>query len=95
MQSVATVLQLTKLNNKQQLELSYINKPVVSKYHRVNVLVRECSDLINPKFKNWYCRIFYKLSNEVVLRLASIARADGQNKQKLFSYLLKKATTNA
>ena len=51
-------------------------------------LLEELSDLTNDNFRAWYCSKFYKLGKDEVLRLASIARADGKNKQKYFSYLL-------
>lgn len=51
-------------------------------------------DLVNPTFKAWYCKVFYKLGKDLVLRLASEARADGKDKRKYFSVLLKKAYNN-
>lgn len=48
-------------------------------------------DLVNPTFKAWYCRMFYKLGKDRVLQLASLARQDGKDNRKYFSHLLKKA----
>lgn len=44
-----------------------------------------------PQWKGWYMKTFYKLGREEILKLAAIARADGGNKQKHFSKLLKEA----
>jgi len=48
------------------------------------------SDLVNPQFRAWYCKRFYALGKDEVLKRASIARADGKDKRKYFSVLLKK-----
>ncbi len=48
-------------------------------------------DLVNPTFKAWYCKLFYKLGKDRVLQLASLARQDGKDNRKYFSHLLKKA----
>ena len=48
-------------------------------------------DLTNPRFKAWYCKMFYALGRTRVLELASVARADGKQPSKLFSLLLKRA----
>jgi len=52
-------------------------------------LFEELSDLCSKDFRGWYCKLFYKLGREKVLKLASIARADGKNPPRYFSYLLK------
>lgn len=48
-------------------------------------------DLVNQKFRSWYMKMFYAIGKDEVMRLASIARSEGKDKQKLFSHLLKKA----
>jgi membrane-bound lytic murein transglycosylase MltF len=53
-------------------------------------LLEELSDLTNDNFRAWYCSKFYKLGKDRVLELASIARADGKNPSRYFSYLLSK-----
>ncbi len=55
-------------------------------------LYMELSDLVNPQFKSWYMKCFYKLGKDRVLTLAAQARADGKQPRKLFSLLLKQAT---
>lgn len=52
-------------------------------------LYSDLHDLVNPEFRAWYCREFYRLGVERVLALASQARVDGKDPSKLFSYLLK------
>lgn len=52
-------------------------------------LFNELEDLVNQRFKAWYCRMFYELGKDTVLKLASQARADGKYPPKLFSKLLK------
>ena len=49
------------------------------------------SGLVNPTFKAWYCKHFYRLGKDKVLQLASIAKVDGNNSARLFSFLLKKS----
>jgi len=50
----------------------------------------EClMDLVNPQYKAWYCKRFYALGRDRVLELAALARGDGKDPKKLFSYLLK------
>lgn len=61
-----------------------------SKYFEIDLLYEDLNDLVNDKFKAWYCQVFYKLGRDKVLRLASEARADGKDPVKLFSHLLAK-----
>lgn len=58
----------------------------------VEFLYGHLADLVNEQFKPWYCKQFYRLGRETVLRLASIARADAKkNVRGYFSTLLKRA----
>lgn len=50
------------------------------------------SDLICPQFKAWYCKMFYIVGPQRFAILAAQARADGIDKPKLFSSLLRKET---
>lgn len=60
-------------------------------YQEQDQLFEILSDLVNEQFKPWYCSRFYAIGRERVMILASQARADAlQDKQKLFSYLLRK-----
>lgn len=54
-------------------------------------LFDQLSDLVNPQFKAWYCKMFYAIGVERVLQLASLARQDGKDSRKYFSHLLRKA----
>lgn len=47
-------------------------------------------DLIQRDFYAWYCKAWYILGRAKFDLLASMARADGKDPKKLFSYLLKK-----
>jgi hypothetical protein len=60
------------------------------KVYEVDNIYNQLPDLVNHKFRAWYVSRFYDLGKDQVFRLASLARADGKNPQKLFSYLLKK-----
>lgn len=46
-------------------------------------------ELVNQQFKAWYCKQFYKMPRAKVIELASLAKADGRDPRKLFSFLLK------
>lgn len=46
-------------------------------------------NLVNPQFKAWYCKQFYRRSRTKVMELAALAQADGRDPRKLFSFLLK------
>lgn len=68
-------------------------KPTVNNCstNEVNILLKDCADLISPTYKDWYARTFYKFPPLIIQSLASQARADGKNPPRLFSYLLKRA----
>jgi len=62
------------------------------KQFEVDLLFDDLKDLVNDKFRAWYCKMFFKLGREKVLVLASQARADAKkDSRRLFSYLLKKS----
>ena len=61
-----------------------------SKYFEADALFDQYQDLVNAEFRKWYCKMFYKIGAERVVQLASLARADGKNPRKYFSYLLRK-----
>lgn len=60
----------------------------------VDDLFDDLGSLVNPRFKPWYCKMFYTLGRTRVLELASVAKADGKQPSKLFSLLLKRAVTD-
>lgn len=74
-----------------QRQLKTELKPVNNCNNPIDELFVELSDLVNPEFKAWYCKSFYKLGRDHVLVLASKARVDGFDKRKYFSSLLKKS----
>lgn len=54
---------------------------------------------VNPRtgmtMRKWYLKCFFIVGKDTVLRIASIARADGRDKKKYFSLLLKQAKNKA
>lgn len=48
------------------------------------------ADLMHPDFYAWYCKAWYKIGRERFAVLASQARADGVDRPRLFSSLIKK-----
>jgi hypothetical protein len=58
-------------------------------YLEADQLFSQFSDLVNDQFKPWYCKHFHRLGRQKTFELAALARADGFNKRRLFSYLLK------
>lgn len=60
------------------------------KKYDVDYLFEDLTPLVSEEFKSWYISSFYKLGKRRVLEIASIATADGKDKKRLFSYLLKK-----
>jgi hypothetical protein len=62
------------------------------KYKEIDLLYESVKELCNDKFRLWYCKQFNVIGRERVLNLASEARADGKDPQKLFSHLITKET---
>jgi len=54
-------------------------------------LYAEIPDLVNDKFRAWYCDSFYKLGKDRTLGLIKEARQDGKHPARYFSYLIKEA----
>ncbi len=54
-------------------------------------LFESLSELVNTQFKAWYCKHFYRLGKTKVMEIAALAKADGKEPKKLFSFLLKNA----
>lgn len=59
-----------------------------------DLALSDYQDLIQPRFKKWYCKAFYQIGREQFVRIASEARAEGKPPAKLFSYKLKQAMQN-
>jgi len=72
-------------NHKTQLSIDNCRP----KPEQVDYAIEQIQDLITmPTLKPWYCSAAYKLGVTKLLQLASIARADGKDKPKFFSYLI-------
>lgn len=84
---------IIKDNNKQLVStgINKTNIPTDTNCYDNDRLYEQLEDLVNPKFKSWYCGQFYKIGVDSVLVIASQARNDGKDPRRLFSYLLKKA----
>lgn len=65
--------------------------PTDTKCYDNDNLYKQLGDLVNPQFKPWYMKQFYRIGKDKVLILASQARSDGKQSSKLFSLLLKNA----
>jgi hypothetical protein len=65
-------------------------KPTDTNWYDNDYLYSQLSDLVNPQYKAWYCKQFYRIGKAKVLELASVARNDGKQPAKLFSILLKR-----
>lgn len=57
-----------------------------------DLALSDYEDLINPKFKEWYCKMFYQRGEQVFRRFAAEAR-EGRNPMKLFSWKLRYGKT--
>lgn len=81
------------LTDTNKSKLTDISLSVKKNYDNDN-LYYQLPDLVNQKFRPWYCKVFYHIGRDEVLKLASIARADATNShisRKLFSKLLKES----
>lgn len=59
-------------------------------YLKIDALYDSLGDLVNERFKAWYCQQFQALGRDTVLTCAAIARQESKtDKRKYFSYLLK------
>lgn len=82
------------LSNNCQLSTGLNLKPTDNcqlTTEEVDLLLNEMSSLISEQFKPWYALTFRTLGKEKVYELASVAKADGKNPARLFSYLIKKS----
>lgn len=79
-----------------QLVSTGINKtlPTGINWYDNDHLFNQLHDLVNPTFKAWYMREFYRIGKDRVLILASQARTDGKDPCRLFSKLLKHAKSS-
>jgi len=68
-----------------------INKTKNNCYRTTDLVFVEVQDLTCPAYRAWYCKMIHRLGRDKILRLASIARQDGNDPARLFSYLIKNA----
>jgi len=82
---------VTTVGNKKNTTVTTVTTVTIGdKYLTTETLYKDLSDLVNERFKPWYCKQFHRLGRDTTLRLASIARADSKSDtRKYFSYLLK------
>lgn len=60
---------------------------------KVNFLLQDYADLIDPNYKNWFAKRFYTIPFDVLHRFASEARQEARSDPKrLFAYLINKAS---
>lgn len=87
MQSLSNVLSKT---NKYQPVVNKNNKSI--SYRTTDLVIVEAGDVANadPNYYKWYCLKAYQIGRERFLQLASIARNDGYDPKRLFTYLLNK-----
>lgn len=57
----------------------------------VDLLLQDCSDLIDSNYKGWFAKRFYKLNRDSVISGASLARKEGKWPQRHFTEMVKTA----
>jgi hypothetical protein len=82
------------INNNLNISTDISSKLNDIKLYDNDYLFVELNDLVNEQYRAWYMSAFYKLGKDLVLKLASIARADGKNQPRYFSYLIKQELQN-
>lgn len=55
----------------------------------VDILLDDCSDLIDSRYVGWFAKRFYKLERNSVLSAANLARKEGKFPQRYFSNMIK------
>ena len=94
MKITPTVQLPTGINNlTPTVQLPTVEKTKLTKQEVLgcDVALSDYQDLMSPRFKNWYCKVFYILGRELFAAIAAEARADGKDPAKLFSIKLKQA----
>lgn len=91
-QEIIQTLSTDTDNNRKKININStgINLSTDSGYWNDYYVDNLFSDLINPKFREWYCREFYRLGKAKVEALAALARK-GNHPQRYFSKLIKNA----
>ena len=58
---------------------------------KIDLALSDNSDLISPEFNGWYAKCIKQIGCNKFYELASLARQQGKNKSRYFSWLLKRA----
>lgn len=99
MEAISSVL-LRNTNTKQDtIETIGLNKltntnctiedsETIKSHKTVDLLLSDYSDLIVPKFNAWFAKCFYILPFDLIHKLASQARHDGDDPRRLFAKLI-------
>lgn len=66
-----------------------VTATVTVKPSEVLTVLEDNNDVINTTFNGWYAKVIHKIGRQRFCQLASIARQDGKNPSRYFSYLLK------
>lgn len=85
---------ISSVINNQQDPIANRNKSLkpIANSLLVDQLLADYSSLIDVNYTKWFAARFYKLSPDRVSQCASEAKADGRNQQRLFAFLINKAT---
>jgi hypothetical protein len=79
----------------RKLEFKNYSLSSIDNSKKVDLLILDCQDLIDPAYRKWFIVRFYKLADDTVRRLAAQVRETkaskpDTNEQRLFSWLIKR-----
>lgn len=88
MQPLSSIVNSKELHNNN-------GQSSIDNSKRVDLLVDDCQDLIDPAYRKWFIKRFYKLATDTVRRLAAAVREQcvanpATNALRLFSWLVKR-----
>lgn len=69
-------------------------KPIAIDDKQIDLLISENTDVLCLDFKAWYCKCIKLIGSDKFIQLASLARSEGNNKARYFSWLLKREISN-
>ncbi len=72
------------LNKNQNNPIELLDSKVV------DFLLQDYADLIDVRYTPWFAKRFYNMTFELIHQLASQARQDAKDSQRLFAHLVKK-----
>ena len=87
MQAIGSILQKKESNTKKENKLN--NNPVATVLE-IDFVLQDYTDLVNPTFNGWYALAIKRLGVRRFMDLASVARAEGRDKAKYMSWLIKR-----